>query len=155
MTNSSTPNPAPTRSRILVVDDEDAIRALTQRTLEAFNYKVLTASNGAEAMAVCARSAEKIQLMLTDLAMPIMDGTTLIAAARTLIPNLTVITTSGFGEHPQQKETGKSSAFMQKPFTAADLLKTIRRVIDAGTSIPFPLSDPPEPTPHPGKAPGT
>ena len=119
---------------VLVVDDEEAIRVLTQRTLEAFNYKVLTASNGAEAMAVCAREGQKIELMITDIAMPIMDGTTLIMAARSLIPDLKIILASGLGDAPQKEANGKSSGFIHKPFTAEDLLKTIHASIDSTTS---------------------
>ncbi len=120
---------------ILIVDDEEAIRALTQRTLEAFNYKVLTATNGAEAMAVCAREGQKIALLLTDIAMPVMDGAALIGAARSLIPGLKIIATSGLGDAPRQEPIGNSGGFIHKPFTAEHLLKTIRTVLDSPLNV--------------------
>jgi CheY-like chemotaxis protein len=85
---------------VLVVDDEQAIRTLTQRTLEVFNYRVLTAANGAEGIAICAREDRGIALVLTDIAMPIMDGIALAAAIRTLLPKLKIVVASGLAEIP-------------------------------------------------------
>jgi CheY-like chemotaxis protein len=119
---------------ILVVDDEQAIRTLSQRTLEAFNYRILTASNGAEAVAICAREGANISLMLTDVAMPIMDGIALVSAARSFLPGLKIVVASGLGELPQaalQQQLG-ASEFIRKPFTADRLLNTIRKVIENG-----------------------
>jgi two-component system cell cycle sensor histidine kinase/response regulator CckA len=113
---------------ILVVDDEEAIRTLTQRTLESFNYRVLTAGNGAEAMALCAREGKNIRLMLTDIAMPVMDGAALIAGVRSLFPKLKIIASSGLEQTSNGNNHGPSGAdgYLQKPFTAERLLKTIR-----------------------------
>jgi two-component system, cell cycle sensor histidine kinase and response regulator CckA len=117
---------------ILVVDDEEAIRTLSQRALETFNYKVLTASNGAEAIAICARQNPPVDLLLTDIAMPIMDGNALIAAVRTLLPDLKVIAASGLSEtfRPPETGQGRANAFIHKPYTAQKLVKTIRDVLD-------------------------
>ena len=57
---------------ILVVDDEEASRRVSQRTLERFGYRVILAENGAEALTVCAERQEEIAAVLTDMAMPVM-----------------------------------------------------------------------------------
>jgi two-component system, cell cycle sensor histidine kinase and response regulator CckA len=121
---------------ILVVDDEEAIRTLSQRALETFNYKVVTASNGAEAIAICARQSPRVDLLLTDIAMPIMDGNALIAAVRSLMPDLKIIAASGLAETFRQTDGGQAGAnsFIHKPYTATKLVKTIRDVLDARPS---------------------
>ena len=65
---------------VLVVDDEESIRSITQQTLEAFGYRVLTASDGAEAVAVFAQHTGETALVLIDMAMPVLDGPTAIHA---------------------------------------------------------------------------
>jgi two-component system, cell cycle sensor histidine kinase and response regulator CckA len=118
---------------ILVADDEEAVRVLSKKTLEAFGYQVLTASDGAQAVAVCAQRAGKIDLLLTDVAMPIMDGTATIRAVRTLDPKLKIIAWSGFDAEGRstQPEPFGANAFIQKPFTAERLLTAIRLVLDS------------------------
>lgn len=118
---------------ILVVDDEEAIRTLTQRTLESFNYRVITAGNGAEGVARCAREGESIQLILTDIDMPVMDGAALISAVRSLFPKMKIITSSGLEQSSKGCDDQRFAAdgYLQKPFTAERLLKTIRESIIA------------------------
>lgn len=117
---------------ILVVDDEESIRIMTQRTLEAFQYKVLTANNGAEAIAVCAREMQKIQMIITDIAMPVIDGVGLIATVRKLAPKVKIIAASGLDEMPDVSHEHAYGAdhFLSKPFTAEVLLRTVRNLID-------------------------
>jgi two-component system cell cycle sensor histidine kinase/response regulator CckA len=116
---------------ILVVDDEEAVRVLGKKTLEAFGYNVLTAANGAHAVACCASNFGKIDLVLTDLAMPIMDGPATIRAIRLLEPKIKIIAVSGFDERSVQGLAELAiNGFMQKPFTAEELLKGIREVLD-------------------------
>jgi CheY-like chemotaxis protein len=115
---------------ILVVDDEEGIRTLTQRALETFNYRVVTANNGAEAIAICAR--QQVDLLLTDIAMPIMDGNALIAAVRSLFHTVKVIAASGLAEafRPFDAGTSGADAFIQKPYTAQQLVKVIHDVLE-------------------------
>ncbi len=80
---------------ILIVDDEEAIRLVARRTLEHFGYRVVLASNGAEAVAVYAQHRGEIAVVLTDMAMPVMDGAATIVALRRLDPQALVIASSG------------------------------------------------------------
>ena len=80
---------------ILVADDEKAIRELVTSELTAFGYRVLAATNGAEAVALFRQHAGEVRLFITDQAMPVMDGSHAIAELRQLKPGLPVILTSG------------------------------------------------------------
>jgi two-component system, cell cycle sensor histidine kinase and response regulator CckA len=124
--------PAGKGELILVVDDEESIRIMTQRTLEAFHYKVLTAKNGADAIAVCAREMQNIQIIITDIAMPVIDGVGLIATVRKLAPKVKVIAASGLDKVPDVSHEHAFGAdhFLSKPFTAEVLLRTVRNLID-------------------------
>ena len=69
---------------ILIVDDEDGIRKIVQATLERFGYRVLPAANGAEAVALFVQNRDDVALVLTDMAMPVMDGPATIVALRAI-----------------------------------------------------------------------
>jgi PAS domain S-box-containing protein len=112
---------------ILLVDDEQNIRTVTQKTLERFGYSVITAGNGAEAVALYARHRSKILLVLTDMSMPVMDGPALILALRAINPTVRIIASSGLtnaGGIAQALQNGVL-AFIPKPYTAEKLLKTV------------------------------
>ncbi len=117
---------------ILVVDDEASVRSIAQQTLEMFGYRVLTAADGAQAVALCAQNPGKINLMLADVMMPLMGGREAIAVVRKLDPRIRFISASGLPEEGSGTDTGRTpgTAFLQKPFTAERLLKTIRDVLD-------------------------
>ncbi len=123
---------------ILVVDDEASIRNIAQQTLEMFGYRVLTASDGAQAVAACAEQRGKIRLMLTDLAMPIMDGPSTIRAVRSLDAGIKIIMASGLSTEGQSNETDlfHANAILHKPFTGEQLLKLVREVLDSGRKRP-------------------
>jgi two-component system cell cycle sensor histidine kinase/response regulator CckA len=116
---------------ILVVDDEEAVRVLTKKALEAFGYNVVTAADGAQAVATCARDWGKIELMVTDLSMPIMDGAAAIRAVRLVDPRIKIIACSGLdNQHSADSEIFGADPFMRKPVTAEELLRVIRGVLD-------------------------
>ncbi|MBI1764764.1 MAG: PAS domain S-box protein [Acidobacteria bacterium] len=117
---------------ILVVDDEAAIRQIAQTTLEAFNYRVLTASDGAEAIALFAQHRDEIKAVLTDLMMPLMDGVALIRALRKLSPDVRIIASSGLASNGKTAEVSDegAQAFLPKPYTASLLLQTLARVLN-------------------------
>ncbi|HTG45414.1 MAG TPA: PAS domain S-box protein, partial [Verrucomicrobiae bacterium] len=112
---------------LLVVDDEESIRAVTHKTLELFNYRVVLASNGAEAIAAYARRGAEIALVLTDMAMPIMDGPATIVALRALNPDVKIIGCSGHvtGDGVAQALDAGVVIFLQKPYTAETLLNVL------------------------------
>lgn len=115
---------------VLVVDDEANIRQATAATLEKYGYQTLTAGDGTEALAVFAQRQSEIDLVITDMAMPFMDGAATIRALRKLNPDLKIIAASGLTD--QQKDDIKdlkTDAFLTKPFTAEKLLTTIASVI--------------------------
>lgn len=117
---------------ILVVDDEAAIRETTQASLETYNYKVLTASDGIEAIALYAEHREKISLVLVDMLMPAMDGSTTIRTLLKINPQIKIIASSGLASKQHLDETvDKGINFLPKPYTAQDLLQTISKVLSS------------------------
>jgi PAS domain S-box-containing protein len=119
---------------ILLVDDEAAIRQITQKNLEAHGYKVVTASNGLEAGALYLQHQQEIQLVLTDMAMPGMDGSATIQILKKLNPRLPVIAASGLSTSLEaaQKAGADFQATLVKPFTVDNLLKTVNAVLHDG-----------------------
>jgi PAS domain S-box-containing protein len=113
---------------ILVVDDETSILSITSETLQAFGYNVLTASNGAEAVAIYAQQKDAISAILTDLSMPVMDGRATIYAMLKINPKAKIIAMSGMDESESvaKASTAGIKHFISKPYTAATLLKTLR-----------------------------
>lgn len=124
---------------VLVVDDEVAIREVARRTLERFGYRVLLAANGAEAVALYAKRGADIDIILTDMAMPIMDGPALIVALRAMNPVVKIIGSSGMASNDGIARAVGSGVeeFVHKPYTAEAMLTALARVLAdraAGTS---------------------
>jgi PAS domain S-box-containing protein len=117
---------------ILLVDDEASIITITTQTLLAFGYHVLTATDGAQAVAIYAERKNDIAVVLTDMAMPIMDGAATIRALTTMNPRLKIIAASGL--HANADMTNASAVgikhFLTKPYTAGTLLKAMRAILD-------------------------
>lgn len=112
---------------VLLVDDEAAVREVARQALETFGYRVLSAADGAEALAVHERHAEEIALVLTDMTMPVMDGATLVAQLAKRAPHLPVIVTSGVGA--AGAEFPSVRAFLPKPASAAALIGAVREAL--------------------------
>ncbi|KAF0249972.1 MAG: PAS/PAC sensor hybrid histidine kinase [bacterium] len=120
---------------ILVVDDEGYIREITKTALEVYNYHVLTASDGSEALTIYLQEKEKISLVITDLIMPFMDGVKTIEALRRINPQIKIIVVSGVARN--SITTGieyKADAMLAKPYTTEQLLKTVRQTLDGTTT---------------------
>jgi PAS domain S-box-containing protein len=115
---------------ILVVDDEPDIRLMVERTLQHFGYQVLLAEHGAEAVSVYANYFGKVSLVITDMAMPIMDGPSTIAALRAMDPNVKIIGSSGFANRAASSSDLDLKHFVPKPYSASTLLSVIRQVLD-------------------------
>jgi CheY-like chemotaxis protein len=118
---------------ILLVDDEMAIRKIAQTSLETYDYKVLTASDGIEAIALYAQHKQKISAVLIDMMMPSMDGLTTIHMLQRMNPQLKIIAISGLALSDKVNVamgTGVQ-AFLSKPFTAEELLKTLSGVLSS------------------------
>jgi len=116
---------------ILVVDDEESIREITRGTLETFGYTVVTASDGTEALALYADKKNEIAAVLTDMVMPFMDGSATIRALQRMNPNVRIIAASGLGAGQRAGEGALEglAVFLNKPYTAEKLLKTLAQVL--------------------------
>ena len=125
------PYPTGSGELILVVDDEENIRQITQVTLEKFGYLVLTATDGTDALAQYAEHRDRIALVVTDMMMPFMDGAATIRALRRLNPELKIIAASGLTTNEQSADlqTLGINASLAKPYTAEKLLTTLADVL--------------------------
>jgi CheY-like chemotaxis protein len=121
------PYPIGSGELILVVDDEENIRQITAATLKKFGYRSLAASDGTEALAIYAQNAADINLVLTDMAMPFMDGAATIRALRKLNPDLPIIAASGLP--PAEINSLNVNAFLAKPYTAEKLLTALAEIL--------------------------
>ncbi|WP_310485650.1 response regulator, partial [Chamaesiphon sp. VAR_48_metabat_403] len=119
--------PSGRQQLILVVDDEIAISTLIKATLETYNYRVLTANDGAKAIELYVQHRDAIDGVLIDMMMPVMDGLTTVTALHQLNPDLPVIAMSGLNsvEAVDRAERFGCCYFIAKPFTARDLLQTL------------------------------
>ena len=117
---------------ILIVDDEENIRSVTKATLEVLGYRTMLASDGTDALAVYAQHGGEIAAVLTDLAMPYMDGEALIRALKKINPDVKVIAMSGLMSAGQTAELRNLNvgAFLSKPFTADTLITALQKVLN-------------------------
>jgi signal transduction histidine kinase/ActR/RegA family two-component response regulator len=125
---------------VLVVDDEAAHRFIMEDTLKRFGYRVLTAGDGAEACALFASRQEEIAAVLTDLAMPIMDGAATIRALRWMKPQLPVIAATAVsnpGRLALAQEAG-AGTILTKPYRTETLLSALRDSLAARSSEHLP-----------------
>jgi PAS domain S-box-containing protein len=116
---------------VLVVDDEEGIRTVAQRTLERFGYRVLLAAHGAQAVALYAQHRDEIAIVLTDMAMPVMDGPSTVTALRAINPNLRIIGSSGLASGSAFAGAAGAGVqhFIPKPYTAETMLKVLAHVL--------------------------
>ncbi|HWO02525.1 MAG TPA: PAS domain S-box protein [Blastocatellia bacterium] len=116
---------------VLVVDDEAAIREITRSTLETFGYSALTASDGTEAIALYAQNKDAIDVVLTDMMMPYLDGTATIRALQRINPRVKIIASTGLtddGKSAEAAELGVKS-FLSKPYTAEELMSALAEIL--------------------------
>ena len=118
---------------LLVIDDEPAVRDLTRHTLERHGYQVLTATDGAEGVALFAQNRDHVALVVTDMAMPVMDGAATILALHRIDARLPVIATSGHdpGGRLTRSIQGKIRHFLPKPYDPGQLLAAVRDSLQA------------------------
>jgi PAS domain S-box-containing protein len=116
---------------ILVVDDEDSIREITKTSLETYGYKVLTASDGIEAIALYTQHKENISVVLIDMMMPSLDGPTTIGVLQKINPQVRIIGVSGLVLNPKTIEHfgNNVKTFLPKPYTSDELLRNLQLVL--------------------------
>jgi two-component system, cell cycle sensor histidine kinase and response regulator CckA len=119
---------------VLLVEDEDAVRALASRTLRSLGYTVLEAADGAAALqAVERHDNAPLHLLLTDITMPHMGGGSLADRLAQRYPNLAVIFMSGHRQESlvEDSRLGPDVLFLQKPFSLVTLARTVRAALEA------------------------
>jgi CheY-like chemotaxis protein len=117
---------------ILLVEDEAAVRGLTSRILEKQGYRVIAAQHGREAMDIASREEGHIDLVLTDVVMPGMNGRGLVERLTGIRPGIKSLYMSGYTDDDiiRRGFIEPSKSFLQKPFTSDGLLQTVRKVLD-------------------------
>lgn len=118
---------------VLVVDDEAAIREITRHTLEAFGYRVMLASDGAEAVSLYEEHADTIAMVITDLMMPVMDGIAVIHALAQVNPNVPVLAVSGASAATSVTVVDAGVGVfpvLAKPFSREALLRAVRDAME-------------------------
>jgi PAS domain S-box-containing protein len=131
---------------ILLVEDADPLRKLAQQFLEANGFRVLTAPNGEEALGLAVRSPLRIDLLLTDVVMPGMNGRVLAEQLAPRQPGMRVLYMSGYTDSfiAGHGVLESGTYLLHKPFTEETLVRKVREVLDAGKT---PLAPPAEPVP--------
>lgn len=116
-------------ARILLVEDEDAVRTFSTRALSNKGYEVLTAEHGEAGLAVFKEQTQPIDLLITDVMMPGMDGPTLAKEIRASVPDLKIIFVSGYSEEKLKDTLGEGIFFLPKPFTLKQLAAKVKEVL--------------------------
>jgi CheY-like chemotaxis protein len=119
---------------VLLVEDDDGIRALAERILESCGYAVVSACDGMEALEVAGRHPGKIDLLITDVVMPRLGGGQLAERLTAERPGLRVLYLSGYTEDAVVRHgvLEAKAAFLHKPFAIAALTQKVREVLDSG-----------------------
>lgn len=117
---------------ILVVEDDKTINRMIRITLEPLGYRILSAACADEALTLCRRTGEKIDLILSDVVMPGMNGVELAGKLQGLLPSVPVLLMSGYTDNfiAQYGALNTGFAFLQKPITPAILTNKIRKILD-------------------------
>ena len=117
---------------VLLVEDEDAVRALAREVLRRHGYVVLEAKHGVDALRAAERHADDIHLMITDVVMPHMSGRETAERLITVRPKMKVLFMSGYTDHAlMNRELPPADAFLQKPFTPEVFARKVRQVLDS------------------------
>jgi two-component system cell cycle sensor histidine kinase/response regulator CckA len=119
---------------ILLVEDEEAVRAFAARALQSRGYTVHEAASGTEALEVMEETGGKIDLVVSDVVMPEMDGPTLLRELRKTRPDLKIIFVSGYAEDAFKKNLPENEQFnfLPKPFSLKDLATTVKETLSSG-----------------------
>ena len=118
---------------ILIVEDEVSVRRMAARALSSQGYTIVEAENGAEALEVLARTEGPVDLVLTDVVMPVLNGRELGERLAVERPELRVLYMSGYTDDDVVRRglLRPESPFLQKPFMPADLSRKVREVLDS------------------------
>jgi len=122
--------PAPRPAVVLVVDDEVSVLIATRRILTRYGYTVLEAAGGEAALRVASENAALIDVVLTDVRMPGLDGPALVARLSGILRTLRVVYTSGYTDGRLEQELSTPGCvFLPKPFTIEQLTRTLAELL--------------------------
>ncbi|MFO1449011.1 MAG: ATP-binding protein [Opitutaceae bacterium] len=123
---------------VLLVDDDAAALGVTRHVLEVSGYRVITATDGANALSIYHSHRARISVVVTDMMMPVMDGPALVLAIRRIDPNMCFVGVSGLGDNHNQIKAEELAMkhFLCKPFTTAALLATLRASLADRVTFP-------------------
>jgi two-component system cell cycle sensor histidine kinase/response regulator CckA len=115
-----------------VVEDEDMVRKLMCSQLKECGYRVLEASNGEEALHAAQEYVDEINLMVSDIQMPFMDGHELAERIRSIKPEIRIVFVSGYNEESVKSDAEFLSPYplLSKPYNASDLLRVVEDTLD-------------------------
>jgi PAS domain S-box-containing protein len=118
---------------VLLVEDEDAVRALAREVLRRHGYAVLEARHGLDALRVAERHGDDIHLMVTDVVMPHMGGRDLAERLSALRPNMKILFMSGYEDRAELHGSTREAAILHKPFTPDGFARKVRTILDGRT----------------------
>lgn len=124
----TTPQKAPEKT-ILLIDDEESVRAIVLKILRRAHYNVLEAPNGEAALKVAEAHPGKIDLVITDMFMPGLRGPEVAQKLAMTRPGLRVLFMSGYADQDLRTGVPAGANFLNKPFSGADLAKTVEAVL--------------------------
>lgn len=131
-TKTEQPLPGGGGKLILVVDDEESVRNITQQTLEALGYRTLSAADGVEAVAIYSRRNSEIAAVLTDMMMPIMSGPATIQVLQRINPEVKIIAASGITQQGGLATAAEMGVkhLLPKPYSAQTMLSTLHTILN-------------------------
>ncbi len=134
LTANRTASATPAQKTILVVEDDSVVRGIIQEVLNLVGYRVLEATHGADAIAICGRHEGQIDLLLTDVVMPHLGGRQLAQQLHVRYPHMKVLFMSGYMDDAVLREglSREGMAFLPKPFAPESLEQKIRRILEPG-----------------------
>ena len=118
------------RTTVLLTEDEDNVREAARRLLERAGFSVVTACNATEALQVLDTLRSAVDVLVTDVLMPGMDGVQLAQRARQLVPSLGVIVMSGYADVPMRDASAIADLLIEKPFSASALVRGVQAVME-------------------------
>ena len=119
------------KQRILVVEDEEIVLNFMRTLLEKFGYEVFTVSDGLQGLAFIETRGNEIDLIISDVEMPVMNGVEMLKRIRVIRPDMPVIVTSGYSDiHGEVLKNG-ADAFLRKPARIQEIIKTITEVMES------------------------
>ncbi len=121
-----------TRNTVLVVEDDDSLRELLRTMLEAHDFKVLTATDGLDAVEVFTKNKDSIGVVLSDLGLPYLGGWDAFLRMKEVNPAIKGILASGYFHPGVKEEIIKSGAenFIQKPYNTPEIVAMLHRILD-------------------------